>query len=74
MLDMEASPYDLRAFGYEPVRVETTEGRREYQRRQRELSERAAKLRCELVDIVRDVLAAGSSSAPSPDRHPRSPA
>ncbi|MDH3270680.1 MAG: 3-methyladenine DNA glycosylase [Gemmatimonadota bacterium] len=58
MLDMQASPYDLRDLGFEPVRVETMEGRREYQRRQRELSERAMVLRAELIEVVGEVLSA----------------
>lgn len=52
VLDMQASPYDLRAMGFEPVRVETPEGRDEYQRRQRELSARAGVLRERLIDSV----------------------
>jgi hypothetical protein len=56
ILDMQAGPYDLRAFGFEPVRVETTEGRHEYQQRQRELSARAAVLRAGLIDTVGVVL------------------
>jgi hypothetical protein len=56
VLDMQASPYDLRDLGFEPVRVETIEGRSEYQRRQRELSERAEVLRAELIEVVGDLL------------------
>ena len=52
ILDMQAGPYDLRAFGFEPVRVETTEGRQEYQQRQRELSARASVLRAGLINAV----------------------
>ena len=44
-LDMQAAPYDLRALGYEPVAIETPDGRAEYVRRQRELVDRAAPLR-----------------------------
>lgn len=52
VLDMQASPYDLRALGFEPVPVETPEGRDEYQRRQRALSERAGVLRDRLIDVI----------------------
>lgn len=52
VLDMQASPYDLSEMGFEPVRIETDEGRAEYQRRQRELSERASALRRRLVCVV----------------------
>ncbi|RLK23048.1 hypothetical protein DER29_0897 [Micromonospora sp. M71_S20] len=48
-LDMRASPYDLSALGYAPVRVETVEGRHEYVRAQRSFAERAAPLRARLV-------------------------
>jgi hypothetical protein len=58
VLDMQASPYDLRGLGFEPVRVETVDGRSEYQGRQRELSARAEVLRSELIQSVRDVLSA----------------
>lgn len=56
VLDMEAGPYDLRALGFEPVRVETPEGRDEYQRRQRELAARASVLRVRLIDALRRLL------------------
>jgi len=44
-LDMRASPYDLSAMGYEPVRIETPEGRAQYEQEQRELAGRARVLR-----------------------------
>ena len=34
-LDMRASPYDFSDLGYEPVRIETPEGKQEYVRAQR---------------------------------------
>jgi len=49
-LDMRASPYDLSALGYAPVRVETAEGRAEYVSAQRRFSERAAPIRARLVN------------------------
>ncbi|WP_343450082.1 3-methyladenine DNA glycosylase [Micromonospora oryzae] len=48
-LDMRASPYDLAALGYPPVRVETPEGRAEYAAAQRGFAERAAGLRAHLL-------------------------
>ncbi|WP_431913879.1 3-methyladenine DNA glycosylase [Micromonospora carbonacea] len=48
-LDMRASPYDLAALGYPPVRVETPEGRAEYATAQRGFAERAAGLRARLL-------------------------
>lgn len=52
VLDMQASPYDLRPLGFDPIRVETREGRAEYQWRQRELSARASVLRDRLIEVV----------------------
>jgi hypothetical protein len=48
-LDMRASPYDLSAYGVEPIRIETREGKEEYVRQQRLLAERAAPIRDRLV-------------------------
>ncbi|WP_156759693.1 3-methyladenine DNA glycosylase [Microbacterium karelineae] len=49
-LDMEAAPYDLRGFGFDPVRIETPEGKAEYVRRQRAFADRADRLRHALLD------------------------
>ncbi|TDC77717.1 3-methyladenine DNA glycosylase [Micromonospora sp. KC606] len=51
-LDMRASPYDLAALGYPPVRVETPEGRAEYATAQRGFAERAAVLRSRLLTAL----------------------
>lgn len=48
-LDMRASPYDLGALGYEPVKIETPEGRLQYEREQRALAARAVVLRQQLL-------------------------
>jgi hypothetical protein len=56
-LDMRASPYDLRDYGYDAVAIETASGRAEYTRRQADLSERAAGIRAELLDRCRILLA-----------------
>jgi hypothetical protein len=53
VLDMCASPYDLSAYGYEPVRIETSEGRSSYQRQQRAFAEEAAGLRERLLVAAR---------------------
>jgi hypothetical protein len=55
-LDMRASPYDLSQYGYEPVRIETVEGRRAYEAEQRELALRAEPLRGRLIEFLRKVL------------------
>lgn len=38
VLDMRASPYDVRAYGHSPICIETPEGRRAYQHQQQALS------------------------------------
>lgn len=48
-LDMRAAPYDLSELGYEPVRIETPAGRREYVDKQREVSAAAEPLRLRLL-------------------------
>jgi hypothetical protein len=58
-LDMRASPYDLAALGYEPVRIETAQGRQRYVAAQRSFAERAAPLRRQLVDACDAVLGLG---------------
>ncbi|WP_039824210.1 hypothetical protein [Nocardia testacea] len=55
-LDMRASPYDLRAHGYEPVRIETPGGRAEYVRRQAEIAHRAGLLRSRLLTSLESLL------------------
>lgn len=49
VLDMEASPYDVRPLGYGVVAIETPAGKAEYVRRQRELAARADALRARLL-------------------------
>jgi len=56
-LDMRAAPYDITKFGYEPIKVETTEGRKEYEAIQREMAEEAKPLRAELINILKNLLA-----------------
>nr|WP_157623362.1 3-methyladenine DNA glycosylase [Terrabacter sp. Root85] len=51
-LDMRAAPYDLRELGYEPVRIETAEGKAEYAAAQRGFSVRGQALRARLVDAI----------------------
>lgn len=48
-LDMRAAPYDLADLGFEPVRIETTEGKQAYAAAQRGFAERARPLRERLV-------------------------
>jgi hypothetical protein len=55
-LDMQASPYDLSAYGEPSVAIETTEGKAEYVARQRALAERAAVLRARLINVCEALL------------------
>jgi hypothetical protein len=52
VLDMEASPYDLRGLGYEPVPIETPEGKATYLERQRGFAERSNALRHRLLGVI----------------------
>jgi len=56
VLDMRAAPYDLRPLGYQPVPVETVEGKAEYVAAQRVFADRAAPLRAALLEICRLLL------------------
>jgi hypothetical protein len=51
-LDMRASPYDLSALGFDPVPVESAEGRAQYVAAQRMFAERAAPLRARLIEAI----------------------
>jgi hypothetical protein len=62
-VDMRASPYDLTAFGYPPIRIETAAGRQEYQCRQQELSATAQALRTRLLAAYLKLL---DSTTPAP--------
>ena len=57
VLDMRASPYDLSALGYSPMRIETTEGKQEYVAAQRSFAERGAPLRDALIKECERLLA-----------------
>jgi hypothetical protein len=50
LLDMQASPYDMRPWGAEPVAIETPEGKAEYVRRQRGFAERSNALRHRILE------------------------
>lgn len=63
VLDMEASPYDVRPLGYGVVAIETPAGKAEYVRRQRWLATRADELRERLLAAVSPLL--NDSDAPA---------
>ena len=52
ILDMEASPYDVRPLGYGVVPIETPAGKAEYVRRQRALAERSDALRQRILAAI----------------------
>jgi hypothetical protein len=55
-LDMRASPYELSAYGLDPVKIETPEGRREYEKEQARLASKAEPLRERLIGVLGRVL------------------
>lgn len=57
IIDMRASAYDLAALGYEPICIETPEGRAVYETHQRQLAARAIPLRQRLIDVCTALLA-----------------
>lgn len=63
-LDMRASPYDLRGFGFAPIPIETRAGREEYVAGQRELARRAAPVRGRLLDECRRLLILAGQAVP----------
>jgi hypothetical protein len=61
-LDMRASPYDVSAFGLEPVRIETVEGKAEYARTQGEFAATATALRQRLIEACASIRQAASAT------------
>jgi len=57
-IDMRASPYDLSAYGYRPIFIETPEGRRRYEKHQHALFLKSLKLRAKLINSLTAILAA----------------
>ena len=55
-VDMRASPYDLSSFGYEPLKIETREGREEYVELQREMYRRSQPVREWMSGVYRGLL------------------
>jgi hypothetical protein len=55
-IDMRASAYQLREIGFEPIRVETADGRAEYVRFQRKIFERALPIRHRVLAAYRRLL------------------
>lgn len=57
-VDMRASPYDLAELGFPPIRIETAEGRAEYERQQRAFAARGEPLRARLVALCERLMGA----------------
>lgn len=55
-LDMRASPYDLSKDGYEPICIETEEGRKHYQKEQQMYAEKSTPLRKELLKFCKRLI------------------
>lgn len=51
-VDMQASPYDVSGFGLEAIPIETSEGKREYARRQAVFAERGNALRDRALEAI----------------------
>lgn len=62
VLDMQASPYDLRDLGYDPVPIETPEGKATYVERQREFTQRSNALRHRLLTVLGTATSAESGA------------
>lgn len=64
-IDMQASPYDLLAYGLQPICIETTAGREEYIHRQKELLADAQPIRHALLEVYRHMLEHNFKNNPS---------
>lgn len=51
-VDMAASPYDATAIGIDPIKIETTDGKSEYIRRQQDLAGQARELRLTIAPLL----------------------
>jgi hypothetical protein len=61
-VDMQASPYDARSFGLEPIRIETEEGRLEYVKKQMEIYQSSMPIRERLISELERVIRLASHS------------
>ncbi len=64
-VDMRASPYDLSAYGFAPLKIELRTGREEYAELQRELAVRARTVRERVLVVYRELLALRAGCAPA---------
>lgn len=61
VMDMKASPYDLKERGLEPIKIETEEGRKEYMEKQRAIYKKSQPLRQQLIKEYEHLLDTVSS-------------
>ena len=55
-IDMQASPYDLQDYGLPPIKIETAEGRLEYNNEQKKLAAMAEPVRSRLIMVYEELL------------------
>lgn len=55
-IDMQASPYDLRDQGLEPIKIETDSGRNEYKQKQEMIFEKGLPIREKIIDAMNSLL------------------
>lgn len=55
-IDMKASPYDLQDYGYQPIKVETENGRHEYLEKQKMIHAKSLSIRDELILAYDDII------------------
>lgn len=60
VIDMKASPYDLRHRGLDPIKIETEAGRGEYVEKQHAIFEKSKPVRAQLIKQYRRILASAN--------------
>jgi hypothetical protein len=55
-IDMKASPYDLQDYGYQPIRIETENGRHEYLEKQKLIHKKSQNIRTKLILAYGDII------------------
>ncbi len=56
-IDMQASPYDLREQGLEPIKIETDSGRKEYKQKQEMIFQKGLPIRKKVIKKMEEILA-----------------
>ncbi|MGF1668878.1 MAG: 3-methyladenine DNA glycosylase [Balneolaceae bacterium] len=55
VIDMKASPYELSEYGLDPIKIETTRGRSEYLKRQKEIFSKSIPVRKSLIHSYKQI-------------------